>query len=1086
MGMCEGAGVRDDLTMLLPRARCVMAGCLAFLVLAPSGRADEAVAEIDGYAARKIVGAEPNVPSHVIKTGKEILEWDLPDIPAGYYRIEMVVRTGNTGSNHLNLVHCYRVWTVDEAAAETERVGFHQKPGSTPVRGSDKWPVFVGEILSSSPLQLAPGKRLRVTAKVNWADVRKIRILPPEPEDLLSLELSTPKARHLFRRGEKMSVELRARSFLKETANLSVTVQLESPYGQVLAEKSTQLSVEPGGSEAVALHFTSAMNGCHIVSARGRWLTHEIRRELALGVVSVGEATQLPDDSPFAVHPGGLTEMYQSGFKWIRLWDTGDTWARHERAGKGQFDFSATEAKVDTFRRQGFRVLAVLGYTPSWASKHPEIGYHAGAGAPFPPRDVQDWRDYCREYMTRFKGRIQHFEVWNEPNTGSEANLERGFFRGTVPDYVALLKAAFEVSREVDPDIRILGCSGTGGFLGWTEAVLANGGGPFMDILSFHAYTTPKSPGEANLGGRLDRLHQIMQNHNVADLPIWNTEVGYWQDRRDGARPATPEQILAKAPPGLAPNWQTGWPYRPIAESDAAAFTVRHYYLNLSKGVSKLFWYSSITSGQPLLCRDSSLRLPCFAVASAAEQLQGFRYIRRVDLGLKRLHMHIWEGNGEAKAILWHAGRGTKEVVLEGVGTVRAVDIWGNGTGLSAAPEGILVQAGRDPITLVGKTRDFARARLRMHKLIVPVDNCRVVREVNPDRPVKNHTSPLYHGERRVFGLPDIGDTLGWRLQGIKAGFYRLELELRTGVKGALYQDLGWYEVTAVSGSRRAPVELLPTEAPDRKSRPMETAEGGGRAYGWARGQGPVWLAPGDEIHVALTGGFGFVGALMLSESGDERHVYSLTSQDQQVRLDGKLDEVRTLKPFPVSRRRQVVIGVADPFASISETDAWRGPEDLSADFWAICVPGHLYVAVAVRDSGGLFPATGGAFNGDCIELFLDLRPPEEVGDAVTGKGVYQLMLRAPKGETPQTLVQGRPAPGSSAIAVATPEGWIAEFLIPVDLPAGRTIGLDVALDDDDTGKGRKSQIVWHGTSQNFQDPSAYGRFRVIAPSASK
>jgi hypothetical protein len=34
-----------------------------------------------------------------------------------------------------------------------------------------------------------------------------------------------------------------------------------------------------------------------------------------------------------------------------------------------------------------------------------------------------------------------------------------------------------------------------------------------------------------------------------------------------------------------------------------------------------------------------------------------------------------------------------------------------------------------------------------------------------------------------------------------------------------------------------------------------------------------------------------------------------------------------------------------------------------------------------------------------------------------------------------------------------------------------------VAVDDDDSGGGRKSQMVWHGTSQNFQDPSAYGRF---------
>ena len=72
---------------------------------------------------------------------------------------------------------------------------------------------------------------------------------------------------------------------------------------------------------------------------------------------------------------------------------------------------------------------------------------------------------------------------------------------------------------------------------------------------------------------------------------------------------------------------------------------------------------------------------------------------------------------------------------------------------------------------------------------------------------------------------------------------------------------------------------------------------------------------------------------------------------------------------------------------------------------------------------------------------------------------------------------EGRSPTGGETIAVRSSAGWQAEIFIPWSKPAGSLVGLDLAIDDDDSGKGRKSQIVWHGTSQNYQDPSVYGRF---------
>jgi len=1035
--------------------------------------AAEPVAVLAGAkAARLHAAAGETSPPHVIRTGKEVLTWALPaDLPKGVYRVELSVRTGNTDANPLNVVSRYRFWT--EVLGEEEALTFRGKPGLPPKRTPGKWPHHVGVVEGLRAVSLSGGQKIMIGAKSSWAEVNQVKILPAQEEDSLAFSLSTPRERHLYRRGEKMEVTVRVDSFLAVPTALTGQLVLSGPTGKQITAKVVHLAAPAGGTGKLTVVFPAPRNGVHFARFETSWRGHAYGGELALAVVSVPEAPQLPVTSPFGVHSAGLMEMYQTGFKWVRLWDTGDTWNQHEREAKGKFDFSKTSAKVNRFREQGFEVLGVLAYTPTWATTRPDASHYTGAGAPYPPKKLSDWRDYCREYMTRFRGRIRHFEVWNEPNAG--------FFKGTAEEYVALQKAAYEVSREVGPEIRIVAGSGTGDFLTWTEDILSKGAGPYMDVLSFHAYTTPSSPEAANLEGRLRRLHEIATNHGVGDLPVWNTEVGYWNDRRTGVRPATTAELLARAPENLAPNWQASWPYRPIPEDDAAAFTVRHYYLNVAGGVERLFWYSSVTSNLPLLCRDSSPRLAALAVASAAEQLAGFEYWQRVDLGLSRLHLHLWRRGKTVKGVLWYADRGTKQVRFPPLGRGAILDIWGNP--VSAETEGDLsLEAGRDPLTITAPAAFFAAAKVDASELVLPVTDCFVAHEAKPKRPVKKHTSPLHHGDRQVYGLPDRGDALGWKLQGIRPSHYEVLIELRTGVVGDLYGVLGTYELSHRRGKQAELLELVPLAEAKLVPKPVGTPEGQRRVYGYARVPGSVWLEPGDEMVVANAGGFGFVGSLMLRETGKTRREFVLPILEQMPVLDGDPADFSGLKPWGLNRRRQVAIGVADPFASTAAKDAWRGPEDLSAEFVAARVPAGLYVAVRATDPGPLRPSAKGAWSGDCLELFLDLRPEDEVGLDAVGAGVYQIFLRAPLAGRPAKL-EGRVPEGTQVAVRAGAGGWQAEFLIPVDWAGRQTLGLDLALDDDDTGKGRKAQIIWQGTGDNFQNPSLYGRLRV-APAA--
>jgi hypothetical protein len=63
-------------------------------------------------------------------------------------------------------------------------------------------------------------------------------------------------------------------------------------------------------------------------------------------------------------------------------------------------------------------------------------------------------------------------------------------------------------------------------------------------------------------------------------------------------------------------------------------------------------------------------------------------------------------------------------------------------------------------------------------------------------------------------------------------------------------------------------------------------------------------------------------------------------------------------------------------------------------------------------------------------------------------------------------------------VARVTEKGYCVEIVVSTALAAGRKLGFDIAVDDADEVKdgqpARKAQVVYHGTANDFQDPSAY------------
>ena len=242
-----------------------------------------------------------------------------------------------------------------------------------------------------------------------------------------------------------------------------------------------------------------------------------------------------------------------------RLWDAGVTWPNLEPA-KGQWEFSVLDKSLAIAQENHTEVMLTLGFTPSWASARPQerVGYNPGWAAE--PARLEDWRSFVQTVATRYRGRIHIYEIWNEPN------LDTHYWTGSVGQMVALVAAAHDIIKSVDPSAIIVSPSPTGVTgLPWLSSFLTAGGGRYVDVIGYHFYVFPAAP-EAMVS-LIQSVEAIMREHQVAEKPLWDTEAG----------------------------WSKPSPFP--SDELAAAYLARAFILNWASGVGRFYWYA--WSGAP-------------------------------------------------------------------------------------------------------------------------------------------------------------------------------------------------------------------------------------------------------------------------------------------------------------------------------------------------------------------------------------------------------------------------------------------------------------------------------------------------------
>jgi hypothetical protein len=179
-------------------------------------------------------------------------------------------------------------------------------------------------------------------------------------------------------------------------------------------------------------------------------------------------ATLVPTATPIPIKPLKMNspEYGAQAFLWWRpetadrdlglMRDAGLTWVKQqfawrdiEGAGKGKFIWDNADQAVNLSNAKGIDILARVDNSPDWAAPG---CFSAAKKTMGPAKNTQDWLDFLTAFVTRYKGRIRAYEIWNEPNLAREWCSKPP----SPSAYAALLKASYDKIKSIDPNAMVV------------------------------------------------------------------------------------------------------------------------------------------------------------------------------------------------------------------------------------------------------------------------------------------------------------------------------------------------------------------------------------------------------------------------------------------------------------------------------------------------------------------------------------------------------------------------------------------------------------------------------------------------------
>jgi hypothetical protein len=259
----------------------------------------------------------------------------------------------------------------------------------------------------------------------------------------------------------------------------------------------------------------------------------------------LGVNTFLEQEVEVAKRERSLQMIHDAGFKWIRQ---PFTWSDIEIHAKGDYEDRRNEPHrsawdkydniVDLAEKYDLNIIARLGAPPKWA----HAGY-ADLGDFGPPAKFEDFADFVEMLATRYKGRITHWQIWNEPNIFPEWGNQRA----NPEDYARLLCLAHERLKQVDPNNVVIAAAlaptvgqDGGGYPGgglddliFLQRMYQAGAGQCFDVAAAQGYGLFSGPYDQRTNplqtnvARHVLMRDIMVRNGDANKPIWLSEMNW-------------------------------------------------------------------------------------------------------------------------------------------------------------------------------------------------------------------------------------------------------------------------------------------------------------------------------------------------------------------------------------------------------------------------------------------------------------------------------------------------------------------------------------------------------------------------------
>jgi hypothetical protein len=180
---------------------------------------------------------------------------------------------------------------------------------------------------------------------------------------------------------------------------------------------------------------------------------------------------------------------------------------------QGEFDFSKYDLIVELAKKHGIEILGILDYSADWASSCREWNCA--------PSENKLFINYAVAVVSRYKGKVRYWELWNEPDSPIYWKQQDG-----LKEYCRLLKQVYTAVKEIDPDCKVLN-GGLAGGIASVNRLYDNGAGGYFDILNIHIFESPFNQGAQKRIAAYPRIaYNIMKRNNDAEKKIWITEIG--------------------------------------------------------------------------------------------------------------------------------------------------------------------------------------------------------------------------------------------------------------------------------------------------------------------------------------------------------------------------------------------------------------------------------------------------------------------------------------------------------------------------------------------------------------------------------